>query len=547
MTRVVAATVIAVLGCAGSVLAHDLFLKLERFFRQPNSDASVALINGVFERSATVMRRIACAVLVVTSPALAQQDEPTRPNIVFLLVDDWGWTDAGCQGSDLYETPNIDRLAASGTRFTDAYAACTVCSPTRAAVMTGKYPARLHVTDWISGHVRPRARLKVPTWTQRLEHGHVTIAELLRGAGYRTAHVGKWHLTPRSPDPEVVEPFYPEHHGFDRNVAGNQWGAPGSYHWPFARPKRDGLQRRLANFPSGGAENDYLTDRLTDEALAIVEAWRDEPFFLYLPYYAVHTPLQPRADLFGKYRDRLGGNAASGVDGDADRRHGNAKYAAMVEAVDESVGRIVSALGRLGLAERTVIVLTGDNGGLDRKNGPTDNAPLRSGKGSAYEGGVRVPTIVCWPDVTRPASVCSEPVTSVDWYPTIRSIAGIEPDEEAAGDAAVDGVDLTPVLRDPSHQLGRDAIFWHYPHYHPGGATPYGAVRSGRWRLVQFYEDDHAELYDLQNDIGETEDRAAAEPERTKRLLARLAAWRREVGAQMPTPNPDYDPGGRRR
>lgn len=432
----------------------------------------------------------------------------TPLNVIFVLVDDWGWTDAGCFGSDLYETPNIDRLARAGTKFTNAYAACTVCSPTRASVMTGKYPARLHVTDWIAGHRRPYAKLKVPDWTMYLDHGEVTVAEALKTAGYATCHIGKWHLG--------GERYWPLLQGFDENYGGYFRGQPPSYFAPYRIPT-------LKEGPDG----EYLTDREAAEAVKFIEAHREERFFIYLPHYAVHTPIQGKADLTAKYRKKI----------TEDSRHRHAMYAAMVESVDDAMGRIMKALEELEIADRTAIFLTGDNGGLLRI---TDNHPLRAGKGSSYEGGVRVPLIVKWPGVTRPGSVCAEPVITADYYPTILEMTGVGGDAEH--NARVDGISLAAVLKDPGARLDRDALYWHYPHYHPGGATPYGAVRDRDWKLIEFYEDMHVELYNLREDLGETKDLAKTHPDRADALRRRLHAWRKEVGAQMPTANPDYDP-----
>lgn len=291
-----------------------------------------------------------------------------RPNLIFLLVDDLGWTDLSCQGSDLYETPNIDRLAADGMRFTNGYAACTVCSPTRAAAMTGMYPARLHVTDFISGHSRPHARLTVPDWTMRLEHRHVTLAEALKTAGYTTAQVGKWHLAPRDRVNRHLEDrdYFPIRQGFDVQVAGTCF--PGTYYYPF---RRSGYDTGMA---AGAKPGDYLTDRLTDEALKIIEKNRDRPFFLYFSYFNVHTPVEGKPEYAQEYRRKV----KPGM------RHTNPGYAAMVRAVDESVGRILAKLAELGIEENTAIVFTGDNGGLDREGNPTENSPLRDGKGSTY-------------------------------------------------------------------------------------------------------------------------------------------------------------------
>ncbi len=448
-------------------------------------------------------------LLAGTLPARAA-DGNRPPNIIVFLIDDLGWTDLGCFGSDLYETPHIDRLARAGMKFTSAYAACTVCSPSRAALLTGKYPARLHVTDWIHGHKRPRARLAVPKWTEYLPRTEVTLATALKRAGYATGHVGKWHLGDRKEG-------WPDAHGFDVNVAGYEAGQPPSYFSPYRIPT-------LKDGPAG----EYLTDRLTAEAVRFIAANKERPFFLYFAHYGVHTPLQAKKELVEKYRKKI----KSGL------RHTNATYAAMIESVDESVGKVTARLADLGLADNTVIVFTSDNGGLRPRS--TSNVPLRAGKGSAYEGGVRVPAIVKWPGVTRPGSTSAEPIITPDLYPTLLAAAGTRGD--AKHNAHVDGVSLVPLLRDPRARLEREALYWHYPHYHPGGATPYGAVRAGAWRLVEFYEDSHVELYNLKDDVGEKTDLARKQPEKAAELRARLHAWRKAVGAQMPTPNPNFKP-----
>ena len=351
--------------------------------------------------------------------------------------------------------------------------------------MTGLYPGRTNVTDWIPGHQRPKAQLSPPDWTMRLEHRHTTLAEALGAAGYRTAHVGKWHLMPRL-DPDAMSDYLPDRHGFEINVAGNEWGAPGSYYHPY---ERNG--RRVYPLPDGGADGDYLTDRLTDEALSILEDFRDEPFLLYFPYYTVHTPIQAKPEDLARFDARV----------DPEARHRDPAYAGMLAALDRSVGRIRERLGELGIADRTVIVFTGDNGGLDRRGSdgrmgnPTENEPLRAGKGSAYEGGVRTPTIYYWPGATPSGVESDVPVITVDVYPTVLDIAGVEGD--ASHNASVDGVSLTGLLRDPQSGLDRETLYWHYPHYHNGGATPHSAIRDGDWRLVHFYEDGRKELYNL--------------------------------------------------
>jgi arylsulfatase A-like enzyme len=395
-------------------------------------------------------------------------------------------------------------------RFTSAYAACTVCSPTRAALLTGQYPARLHLTDWIAGHVRPFARLKVPDWTMHLSTDTFTMAKLFKSGGYSTASVGKWHLG--GPD------YYPQKHGFGTNIGGTHQGQPGRYFPPY------GIST-LKDGPAG----EFLTDRLTAEACAWIEKQRDKPFFLYLAHYAVHTPLAAKPAVVAKYRQRA---ERLGI-----RR--NAVYAALVESVDDSVGAIRKKLDQLKIADRTIVLFTSDNGGLigNPKNPVTTNPPFRAGKGSAYEGGVRVPFIAYWPGVTKAGSTSDAPVMTIDLFPTLAEACGLS----APRSHVVDGESLVGLLKQTG-RLKREALYWHYPHYHPGGATPYSAIRAGDWRLVEFFEDGHTELYDLKSDIGEKKDLAREKPKKTRELRDRLALWRKKVGAQLPSANPDYDP-----
>jgi arylsulfatase A-like enzyme len=452
---------------------------------------------------------IAIAALVWSGSASAAS---RPPNVIFMLIDDWGWTDAACYGSKLYETPNLDRLATQGMKFNQAYAACTVCSPTRAAVMTGKYPARLHITDWIAGHRRPFAKLKIPDWTMELPLAEKTIAEELKARGYTTGIFGKWHLG--------TEAFYPEHQGFDVNVGGCHMGSPGAYFPPYRIPNITDEQ-----------PGEMLSDRLTRDAMKFIETNRDRPFYIYFPHYAVHTPIGGKPDVIAKYQKKL----ASGK-----YNQTNAVYAALVESIDDSVGAIMKKLAELKLDDNTIIFVTGDNGGLSGtvnaqgwREGPTRNDPLRLGKGSVYEGGTRVPLFVKWPGVTKPGSVNETPVISVDFFPTIM--------EMATGTASkADGESIVALLKGGS-KLKREAIYWHYPHYHPGSATPYSAVRDGDWKLIHFFEDDHVELYNLKDDLSEKTDLAATNTKKVAELRAKLNAWRKEVGAQLPTPNPNYD------
>jgi len=445
------------------------------------------------------------AALLQRGTAFGQATGARRPNFVFILIDDLGWRDVGCYGSTIYQTPNIDRLARQGMRFTDGYAACPVCSPTRASILTGKYPARLHLTDWIAGHKRAWAKLAIPKWTMYLRHEEVTIAEALKPAGYVSASIGKWHLGGQA--------YRPETQGFDTNFGGYSRGAPPSYFWPYR-----------IQIIKEGKQGEYLTDRCTDEALKFIEASKDKPFFLYLTHYAVHTPLQAKKGLIDSYRAK--GRPARGQN--------NATYAAMIHSVDESVGRVMKKLEALGIANRTVIFFMSDNGGLARV---TSNAPLRAGKGTMYEGGIREPWIVKWPGVVKPGTKCDVPVISVDFYPTILEMAGVKGDPSHV----VDGESNVPLLR-RGGGLQREAIFWHYPHYHPGGATPCGAVRRGDYKLIEFYEDHRVELYNLRKDVGERNDLAKKMPRPAAELRKMLDEWRKAVGAQMPTPNPNYDP-----
>jgi len=434
-------------------------------------------------------------------------------NFVVILVDDWGMTDASCYGSRFYRTPNIDKLAASGLRFTQGYSACTVCSPSRAAIMTGKYPARLHITDWITGHKYPWAKLSVPDWRMYLPAEERTIAEALKPAGYATAHVGKWHLTTQNGDTA----YMPEKQGFDINIGGEHRGQPPSYFSPY------GIGT-LADGPKG----EYLTDREQLEASKFIRENKTRPFFLYLPHYAVHTPLQAKQEKIAKYK----------AVADASAPQHNPAYAAMIESLDENVGRLLTTLEETGVADRTVVILTGDNGGfLPATN---TNLGLRDGKGSVYEGGVRVPFIVRWPGVTRAGTTCDVPVIGCDVHPTILEMSG----QKAAPGQIIDGVSIASLLRNGGAARGwkRRELYWHYPHYHSSGATPYSAIRRGDWRLIEFHEDGRRELYDLKTDPEEKLDRVRDKASIAKDLSSRLAAWRTRMGAQMPSPNPNFDP-----
>ena len=456
--------------------------------------------------------RLAFAVTLATaihSTTNLQSAEPRKPNFIVILIDDMGWGDLGCTGSDFYETPNIDRLATEGLRFTNGYSACPVCSPTRAALMTGKYPARLHLTDWLPGRKdMPNQKLARPPIHQHLPLEEVTIAEMLKPVGYVSASIGKWHLG--------GDGFLPTDQGFDKNVGGTQTGSPPAGYFKFKTPTL-----------SAADDKEYLTDRLTDEALKFIDDNKARPFFLYLPHYTVHIPLQAKEELIERYRKKKPG-----------AKHSNAVYAAMIHSLDEGVGRILKKLHDFKLTNDTLIVFTSDNGGLsvlEGKNTPaTSNAPLRTGKGYLYEGGIRVPWLFRWPGRIKPGT-CEVPIITTDLVPTIQEIAGVKPDPKSV----CDGVSLLSLLESKGEPK-REALYWHYPHYSNQGGKPGAAVRAGDWKLIEFYEDNRVELYNLKNDVSEKNDLSITEPERAKRLRIILQDWRKSVDAQMPTPNPNY-------
>jgi arylsulfatase A-like enzyme len=451
-----------------------------------------------------------------------------KPNIVFILIDDLGQRDLGCYGSTFYETPNVDALAVAGMRFTDAYAACCVCSPTRASILTGKYPARLGITDWLPGRKdAPEQKLRRPALLGHLPAGEVTIAQALKQGGYATGLFGKWHLG----GPE----FYPEKHGFNVNVGGCDLGHPPSYFSPY----------KIPNLPDG-PKGEYLTDRLTSEACKFIESNKDRPFFLYLSHYAVHNPQQAKPDVIARFKAKAaalpkpsaehpefiaeGANRARQV-------QNQPVYAANVAAMDDSVGQIIAKLKALDLDRNTIVVFTSDNGGLSTSEGlPTSNLPLRAGKGWNYEGGLRVPLIVRWPAAVKPNTTCATPTISTDYCPTFLEAAGL-PLNPAQH---VDGVSVLPLFKGGA--IAARPLFWHYPHYSNQGGRPSAAVRLGDFKLVESFEDDRSELYNLKDDLGERHDLAAMLPEKRDELAARLRKWRTDVGALMPTPNPDYRP-----
>jgi arylsulfatase A-like enzyme len=479
------------------------------------------------------MRRFPLPLLLaILATAVSSLSAADRPNFIFFLVDDLGWADIGAFGSTYHETPHIDRLAASGMKFTSGYAAASICSPTRASILTGRHPVRVNITDWIPGMSIDRAynpRFQHIDDEDELPLHEVTIAEVLKEAGYATFFAGKWHLGTTG--------NLPTDQGFDINIGGHDRGSPpGGYYSPWSNPHLKAAK-----------ENEYLTERLTAESIKFMqERNTDEPFLLYLSYYNVHTPIQPYQKRVGHYEEKaqkmFEGETPTLVErrGVSRARQDNPDYASMVAAVDDSVGEILASLNDLGLDENTVVIFFSDNGGLTTLKGrvaPTSNLPLRSSKGWLYEGGIREPMIVRAPGVTQAGSVADTPVVSMDFFPTMLDLAGLP----RRSDLHADGESLLPILRG-QQTAQTDPIVWHYPHYHGSTWTPGAAIRMGDWKLIEFYEFDEVELYNLSDDIGERNNLAASQPQKTEELRNTLLAWQQSMNARMPKPNPAFSP-----
>ena len=450
-------------------------------------------------------------------PRSALRAEPaapgTKPNIVFFLADDLGYMDVGAYNArTFYHTPRINSIAAKGMRFTAGYAACPVCSPTRASIMTGKYPPRTGVTDYISG-CRAGKLLPAPS-KDHLPLEEVTLAEALRSAGYTNFFAGKWHLGRGE--------YSPNAQGFGPGLIGQA-----QFYYPPGDP------------PAPNAKDDpKTTDRIADAAVRFIEANLHQPFFAYLTFLAVHVPIGARPDLVEKYERKSAPPEAWGQERQSKVRlvQSHPVYAAMLEQLDSAVGRVLDTLDRLRLSDRTIVIFMSDNGGLSTAEGhPTSNLPLRAGKGWLYEGGIREPWLISAPGITRAGSVCDTPVISTDFYPTLLALADLplNPGQHC------DGVNLLPLLR--GGKLERGPLFWHYPHYGNQGGAPGGAVRDGDWKLIEWFEDSHLELFNLKADPGEKHDLALGHPDKAKELQAQLAAWRNHVRAVMPTINRDFD------
>jgi arylsulfatase A-like enzyme len=477
-------------------------------------------------------RLLVVLIFVVTSLSLA---DDKRPNILFILVDDMGWRDLAATGSTFYETPNIDRLAQQGMRFTQAYAACPVCSPSRASLLTGRYPATLNITDYIPGGAK--GKLLPAPFTQHLPLNIPNYARLLQDAGYVTWHVGKWHLG----GPQ----FFPEHQGFDVNVAGCNWGHPAhGYFSPWQIP----------NYPDKPEDKGaFLTDRLTDEAVKLIRDSKSsgKPFLLNYWPYAVHVPIQAPQALVEKYKAKaqwLGLDTWDAFIKDGPMPYENKydvhivrrviqsdpTYAALIENLDTNVGRLLAAIDEIGQSNNTLIIFSSDNGGLATAEGsPTCNLPLQDGKGWLYEGGIREPFLVKWPRHVAPGSTCDTPIIGPDLLPTLAAITQVAPPEK------IEGVSFLPLLKG-GDRLERDTLYWHYPHYGNQGGTPCSAIRSGDLKLIEFFEDHRLELYNLKEDPGEEHNLAKENSGDAARLHEKLVAWREKVGAVLPAPNPEH-------
>lgn len=474
-----------------------------------------------------------CVLLFVqTTHTIAAE----RPNVIVILVDDMGWMNLSCQGSRYYKTPNIDRIAKAGMRFTNGYAACAVCSPTRATLQTGRYPARTGVTDWIRGSwqrkgdqkytktapaeyiATPGRELLCPPNPYWLEHDELTIAEILGEAGYQTAHIGKWHLGD--------EDWYPPTQGYQINRGGADYGMPPSYFDPFNRPgsPNERLKAGIKSLP-GRKPGQYLTHREAEEAVALIRKWKDKPFFIHMAHYAIHTPIQAIDTVTAQYRE-------------PGKTEQNARLAAMVESVDDSTQAILDALDELNLTDNTLVIFTSDNGGLDRQGNPNENSPLRSGKGFPHEGGIRVPFLFHWPGVVSAGKVSDTPICTIDILPTVLEAVGLP----LPSDRAIDGLSLLPVLKSNVRKsLGRSELYWHFPHYRSDKRSyqqqtlgPYSIIRSGDWKLIKWYEGPAFELYNLKEDLSETVDLSDWYPNRVKDLDTKLMSHLKSVNAKLP-------------
>lgn len=466
-------------------------------------------------------------VLACLPSQLDAEISDAPPNVVFILADDLGWRDLSCSGSTFYESPNIDRIAHEGKRFTQGYATCQVCSPSRASIMTGKYPARLSITDWIGAAEgtgwKRNTRLLPAMYNHHLPAEDVTIAEAFRAGGYRTFFAGKWHLGGNG--------SFPEDHGFDENVGGHHRGSPpGGFFAPFKNPKMQDHE-----------PGESLQLRLGQETANFIARNHERPFLAVLCFYAVHAPLQTTPELWQKYRDKAAQQPRPNNRFIVDRTtpvrqvQDHPVYAGMIEAMDDAVGLVLDKLDEHNLNNNTIVVFTSDNGGVSAGDGKaTSNLPLRGGKGRQWEGGLREPYFIRWLGEIQPGT-SDTLATGTDFYPTLLELAGLPPRKSQH----VDGVSLVPALRGES--VPERPLFWHYPHYGNQGGEPSSIIHRGDWKLIHYYEDGRNELYNLALDPGEQNDVAGANTDRVKVLHAELTAWLQETGARYPSKNPNFD------
>lgn len=467
------------------------------------------------------------SAVVLLSAAVAQTG---KPNVVLILVDDMGLHDLSVEGSTFYRSPNIDKLARGGTRFTQGYATCRVCSPSRASIQLGKFTARHGITQWIgakSGMDWKRDDPLLPAeYLHALPHEDTSLAEAMREGGYQTFFAGKWHLG--------GEGSLPTDHGFEINVGGHHRGSPpGGFFAPYKNPQMN-----------DGPNGESLTLRLGDETANFIKAHRDQPFFAMLSFYAVHAPMQTTRELWKKYQQAAAELPERASRFKIDRTlpvrqvQDHPVYAGMVESTDTAVGRVLDALDQCSLTDSTIVIFTSDNGGVSSGDAyATSNLPLRGGKGRQWEGGIREPFYIRYPPVTEAGSTCDVPVTGADFYPTILELCSLP----TRDDQHVDGVSLVPLLR--GEAIDPRPLYWHYPHYDNQGGEPSSLFRDGDWKLIHYYEDGRNELYDLSVDPREESDLSRTHPARTGRMWSQLDGWLRSVGAKFPKPDPRYDPG----
>ena len=458
-----------------------------------------------------------------------------KPNVLFILIDDMGAHDLSNEGSEFYESPNVDRIANEGMKFTRGYATCQVCSPSRASILTGKYPTNHGITTWI-GDAAGEAWGKrgrhdshfPPEYERNLRASEITLAEAMKDAGYKTFFAGKWHLG--------SEGSWPTDHGFEINRGGWDVGSPrGGFFSPWQNP----------NLESGPA-GESLTLRLGQETADFIEAHKDRPFLAYLSFYTVHGPIQTTRALWKKYRDKAEKAGLADERFLFDRRLNVRQvqdcpiYAGMIELMDDAIGTVLAKLDEHGLDQNTIVCFTSDNGGVSSGDAyATSNLPLRGGKGRQWEGGIREPFYLKAPGITKPGSTCATPVSGIDWYPTLLDLCGIEPPKEQV----VDGVSLVPLLK--SGEIEDRPLYWHYPHYGNQGGEPSSIIMEGDWKLIHYHEDGRNELYALSSDPGERNDLLAKETKRSRRMGRKLDSWLKETKATFPTENPDFDPGKR--